>query len=391
MTAAAAGTPARSPLAGADGSTAYLDLTALTREQEDALAAWLADPDAPKVLHDAKEPLQALSTRGLPLAGVTSDTALAAYLVRPDQRSFDLEDLVVRHLGRELQGRGGRRRPGRCSTSPPTTTRRPATRWSGPAPCSSSSAVLDDRLEETGGTELLRDLELPLVDDPGAHGAHRHRRRRAGAGRRSRPTSRPRCARPRRTRTTPSGGATSTSARPSSCRRCSSTSSACRRPSAPRPATPPTPTRSPTCSPRPSTRSSRPCCGTATRLGCGSTVEGLIKSVAPRPAHPHDLHPDHRGHRPPVVDRPEPAERADPHRGGSPHPRGLRRRRRLRVADVGRLQPDRDADHGAPVRRRGPDRGVPHRRGPAPLRRARGCSTSSPTTSPPRCAARSRR
>ena len=29
---------------------------------------------------------------------------------------------------------------------------------------------------------------------------------------------------------------------------------------------------------------------------------------------------------------------------------GLRRRRGLRVADVGRLQPDRDADHGAPVR-----------------------------------------
>src|SRR6476661_8840747 len=46
-------------LAGDDGATAYLDLTALTREQEDALAAWLADPDAPKVLHDAKKQLQA--------------------------------------------------------------------------------------------------------------------------------------------------------------------------------------------------------------------------------------------------------------------------------------------------------------------------------------------
>ena len=99
-------------LAGDDGSTAYLDLTALTREQEDALAGWLADPDAPKVLHDAKEQLQALSTRGLALAGITSDTALAAYLVRPDQRSYDLEDLVVRHLGRELKAEEAVRRPG---------------------------------------------------------------------------------------------------------------------------------------------------------------------------------------------------------------------------------------------------------------------------------------
>ena len=57
--------PARLALAGADGATAYLDLTALTPEQEDALAAWLADAEAPKVLHDAKEQLQALSTRGL--------------------------------------------------------------------------------------------------------------------------------------------------------------------------------------------------------------------------------------------------------------------------------------------------------------------------------------
>ena len=44
-------------LAGDDGATGYLDLTRLTPEQESVLAGWLADPDAPKVLHDAKEQL----------------------------------------------------------------------------------------------------------------------------------------------------------------------------------------------------------------------------------------------------------------------------------------------------------------------------------------------
>ena len=58
------------------------------------------------------------------------------------------------------------------------------------------AAVLDERLDETGGTELLRDLELPLVEILARHGAHRHRRRRAGAWPSSRPTSPPRCARP---------------------------------------------------------------------------------------------------------------------------------------------------------------------------------------------------
>ncbi|TGH91508.1 hypothetical protein, partial [Escherichia coli] len=37
------------------------------------------------------------------LAGVTSDTALAAYLVRPGQRSFSLDDLALRYLRRELR------------------------------------------------------------------------------------------------------------------------------------------------------------------------------------------------------------------------------------------------------------------------------------------------
>src|SRR5665811_1268285 len=51
----------------------------------------------------AKGPMQALAARGLSLTGLSSDTALAAYLVRPDQRSYDLADLVLRHLSRELR------------------------------------------------------------------------------------------------------------------------------------------------------------------------------------------------------------------------------------------------------------------------------------------------
>jgi DNA polymerase-1 len=155
--------PVRVAFAGADGVTGYVDLTTLTPEQDEALASWLADPSAPKVLHDAKEQLQALSTRGLTLAGITSDTALAAYLVRPDQRSYDLEDLVVRHLGRELKAQEAAGEQGMLDFAPDDDTSEREAMVRARAVLELSE-VLGERLEETGGTDLLRDLELPLVD-----------------------------------------------------------------------------------------------------------------------------------------------------------------------------------------------------------------------------------
>ncbi|BBY76913.1 DNA polymerase I [Mycolicibacterium parafortuitum] len=86
---------------GGDGR--YIDTAALDPEDEKALASWLADPSVPKALHEAKLAMHDLQGRGWTLAGVTSDTALAAYLVRPGQRSFALDDLSLRYLKRELR------------------------------------------------------------------------------------------------------------------------------------------------------------------------------------------------------------------------------------------------------------------------------------------------
>ncbi|WP_301337289.1 5'-3' exonuclease H3TH domain-containing protein, partial [Mycobacterium gordonae] len=90
-------------IAAADGDGAYVDTATLTPEDDAALAAWLADPDKPKALHEAKQAIHDLRGRGWSLDGVTSDTALAAYLVRPGQRSFTLDDLSLRYLRRELR------------------------------------------------------------------------------------------------------------------------------------------------------------------------------------------------------------------------------------------------------------------------------------------------
>ena len=86
-----------------DGDGRYVDTATLQSEDETALGTWLADADAPKALHEAKHAMHDLEGRGWTLRGVTSDTALAAYLVRPGQRSFALDDLSLRYLKRELR------------------------------------------------------------------------------------------------------------------------------------------------------------------------------------------------------------------------------------------------------------------------------------------------
>ncbi|WP_084513119.1 DNA polymerase I [Nocardia mikamii] len=90
-------------IAAADGEGGYFDVVALTPEDELAIGRWLADAETPKAVHEAKAAIHALRGRGWRLAGLTSDTALAAYLVRPGQRTFNLDDLSLRYLSRELR------------------------------------------------------------------------------------------------------------------------------------------------------------------------------------------------------------------------------------------------------------------------------------------------
>jgi DNA polymerase I len=157
-------------VATADGAGAYLDLAALTEEDDAALAAWLADPQRPKAWHDAKGPMHALAAHGLQLAGLTSDTALAAYLALPGQRSFDLADLTLRYLRKELAG-GGEETTGQLALDlageqndeEAAIASATALVWQAKA-TAELAAALDTDLERRGATRLLHDVELPLVD-----------------------------------------------------------------------------------------------------------------------------------------------------------------------------------------------------------------------------------
>jgi DNA polymerase-1 len=164
------------------GASAWFDLGdpahgGLGPAERDALGEWLADPEVPKYLHDAKPTLHALIGAGLPLDGLAGDTALAAYLSRPDQRTYDLADLAVRHLHRELRldvavdaaavpaddsdqltldaelATGDDATP---DDSEPSVVRAAAVM--------ELSEVLHTELAARGGDRLMADLELPLVE-----------------------------------------------------------------------------------------------------------------------------------------------------------------------------------------------------------------------------------
>jgi len=149
-------------VATAAGVAAYVPLLDLDDEADTALADWIGDPSCAKVLHDAKGPIHALAGRGMTLRGLVSDTALAAYLVRPDQRSYDLADLVLRHLGRELKPEAAQPQ-GMLDFAADEDAAADDAMVRARAVLDLADA-LDEQLAATGGARLLAEIELPLVD-----------------------------------------------------------------------------------------------------------------------------------------------------------------------------------------------------------------------------------
>jgi DNA polymerase I len=147
-------------LAHPDGPAAFVDASAMTPEDDQAFAGWLADPDRPKVLHDAKGPMHALTQHGWELRGLACDTAIAAYLAHPDQRSYDLADLTLRSLHRELREEA---EGGQLTLDVDDGTDNEITMLRARAAVDLAE-VLEAEVDKRGGTALMRDVELPLVD-----------------------------------------------------------------------------------------------------------------------------------------------------------------------------------------------------------------------------------
>ena len=124
-----------------------------------------------KVVHDAKGPMLALAARGWQLRGLAVDTALAAYLALPGQRTFDLGDLTARFLGRELGGGD----EGDQLTLDGTDTADATKAGIAAQAARELAVVLTEQLRERNGLALLEQVEQPLELVLARHGVQRDR------------------------------------------------------------------------------------------------------------------------------------------------------------------------------------------------------------------------
>lgn len=152
------GAVAEVALAAAGGAAAWFDPTQLDEPDENAWAAWLADASKPKVLHNARGAMRVFAEHGWTTEGVTMDTALAAYLVKPGRRSFDLDALSLEFLHRELAPAA--EADGQLAFGADDGAEAEALMVQ-------ARTILDlgeafgTRLDEVGAADLLRDVELP--------------------------------------------------------------------------------------------------------------------------------------------------------------------------------------------------------------------------------------
>ncbi|MGV9911926.1 DNA polymerase I [Streptomyces tendae] len=145
-------------LAASDGKAAWFDPTEIDEADETALRSWLSDPDRPKVFHNAKGAMRVFAEHGWSVAGVGMDTALAAYLVKPGRRSFDLDALSLEYLHRELAPAAAA--DGQLAFGADEGAEAEVLMVQ-------ARAILDlgetfeSRLADVGAADLLRDMELP--------------------------------------------------------------------------------------------------------------------------------------------------------------------------------------------------------------------------------------
>jgi len=95
--------------------------------------------------------MRRLGLAGVPMAGVVADPAVAAYLLLPGQPQYPLPELARRFLSVELAPAEAQPAADEGLVAAAAATRRLA-------------AVLATEIDQRGGTDLMTEVEIPLID-----------------------------------------------------------------------------------------------------------------------------------------------------------------------------------------------------------------------------------
>nr|WP_035861404.1 DNA polymerase I [Kitasatospora cheerisanensis] len=146
-------------------AAAWFDPAALEEDDDRAFTAWLADPKRPKALHIAKQVMRAFAEQGWQFAGVTADTALAAYLEKPGRRAFTLDVLAEEYLARSLAP-AAQAETGQLSfdADEPDPSAGAQALMTEARAVHDLAELFDTRLAEVGAVQLFHDMELPIAE-----------------------------------------------------------------------------------------------------------------------------------------------------------------------------------------------------------------------------------
>jgi DNA polymerase-1 len=124
----------------------------------------IGDASRRRVAHDAKDLLRHLVERGLAVDGPLFDTALAAYVVQPATRTYDLGELSLRYLGLQLSA-SGQDEAGTGAQGMLDFSEGPDIEDAGRRAVVTARLAEELRaeLEERGELDLYAEIEAPLV------------------------------------------------------------------------------------------------------------------------------------------------------------------------------------------------------------------------------------
>jgi len=131
----------------------------LSQEDLHQLKSFLSNKEIKKVIHAAKDLYKICSHLGVEFQGLISDTEISSYLVNPGLRSYELEDVAMRVLGfvPELANEtDGQLALGEESVNVDILATRANV-------ILSLNAALVPQIEERKLSDLLNELELPLI------------------------------------------------------------------------------------------------------------------------------------------------------------------------------------------------------------------------------------
>lgn len=112
------------------------------------------------ILHSAKTQIKAWRSLGLEIDDVAGDTALAAYLLVPDQRSYELPQIALERAGIELSEAGGDSGQLALDLDSDQTVQ---THGHRAAALLEIHEILAKAIDDANMNQVYRDIELPLV------------------------------------------------------------------------------------------------------------------------------------------------------------------------------------------------------------------------------------